>query len=641
MCGIAGFFYLHRSHPMEGRSSVLRQMVRSLQHRGPDSEGFFEESGMGMGIRRLRVIDLDTGDQPISNEEGTCWIVFNGEIYNHLSLRRDLERKGYAFRTRTDTEVILKLYEEKGLNCVHELNGMYAFAIYDDREKSLFLARDPLGIKPLFYYQDEEKLIFGSEIKALLAFPGVPRVLDLEATSHFLSLNYLPSPWTLFRGIRQLEGGHSLLLKEGRVLLQRFWNPVIETNSFLTEREILQTTRKLLKQAVQRQLVADVPVGAFLSGGLDSSALVALAKESRETPLETFSVGFKEPSYDETPYARKVARYFGTRHHEIFLKPSDLTFLIGNLVAQLDQPLADPAALALYQLSDLTRQFVTVALSGDGSDEIFVGYPTYQANQFLHRYRLLPEFLKERIIAPLIRGIPVSTEKFSFDYRAKKFLEGARLEPKKAHFWWRTIFSDEEKSKIFRTSFAKKIQGMDSFELYRRNFEEVEKLDFTSQCLYADLRVWLAGNNLHKVDSMSMAHSLEARVPYLDQELVEFMMCVPPSIKFKRNQNKYLLKQAMKGLLPDEVIHRRKAGWHIPFAAWFRYDLKGYLISRFKDGSDTFYEIFEKNEIQKILGEHFRGEKNNSFKIWGLVVLHEWFRIYQPQAESMVSSECD
>lgn len=634
MCGIAGFFYLREDLPPQDSSVSLRQMVRSLVHRGPDSEGFFEAPGMGMGIRRLRVIDLDTGDQPISNEAGTCWIVFNGEIYNYRSLRRRLQERGCLFKTQSDTEVILKLYEEKGPGGVHDLNGMYAFAIYDSRVKSLFLARDPLGIKPLFYYQDEEKFLFGSEMKALFAFPGVSRVLDLEATSHFLSLNYLPSPWTLLQGIRQLEGGHAIFLKNGEVKIKRFWNPSFEINSSLTEREVTQKTGALLRQAVQSQLVADVPVGAFLSGGLDSSSLVALIREARETPLETFSVGFQEPSYDETPHARKVARHFGTRHHEIFLKASDVPVLLERLVAQLDQPLADPAALALFQLSALTRQHVTVALSGDGSDEIFVGYPTYHANRYLQWYRFIPEFIKRGILAPLIQRIPASTRKFSFDYRAKKFLEGASFGREKAHFWWRTIFSDEEKQKITAASFSQAIRDADSFQLYERYFSEAGRLDFTSQCLYADLRVWLAGNNLHKVDSMSMAHSLEARVPYLDQELVEFMMRVSPAVKFKGNQNKYLLKQIMKGFLPDEVIGRKKAGWHVPFAHWFRYELKEYLTGRFKEGSDSFFEIFEKEEVEKVLGEHFRGEKNNSFKIWGLLILQEWFRLYQPRLKA-------
>lgn len=634
MCGIAGFFYLRPAQPPKGRSSNLRAMVGSLRHRGPDSEGFFEEDQVGLGIRRLRVIDLDTGDQPISNESGTCWIVFNGEIYNYQPLRKRLEEQGARFKTRTDTEVILKLYEKKGPACVQDLNGMYAFAIYDAQEKSLFLARDPLGIKPLFYYQDDEKFVFGSEIKALLAFPGISRVLDLEAMAHFLSLNYLPSPWTLLQGIRQLEGGHSFLLKNGRAEFSRFWNPSLQVDSSLSETEIIRKTGALLRQAVQTQLVADVPVGAFLSGGLDSSSLVALIRESCDTPLETFSVGFEESSYDETPHARKVAQYFGTRHHEVFLKPSDVISSLGELVTQLDQPLADPAAMALFQLSRLTRRHVTVALSGDGSDEIFVGYPTYHANRYLRWYRHLPVFLKEGLIGPLVRNIPASAEKFSFDYRAKKFLEGARFEPQKAHFWWRTIFSDVEKQKICTAPFRERIANVDSFEAYRRYFEEVEGLDFTSQCLYADLRVWLAGNNLHKVDSMSMAHSLEARVPYLDQELVEFLMRVPPAVKFKGNQNKYLLKRVMKGLLPREVIERKKAGWHIPLARWFRYELKEYLSECFEQAPPGFYEILEKVEIQKVLGEHFQGKKNNSFKIWGLLILHEWFRIYEPRVEA-------
>ena len=641
MCGITGWFSLQNSIPTWNKSAVLREMVRSLRHRGPDSEGFYEAEGAGMGIRRLRVIDLETGDQPIANEDKTLWIVFNGEIYNYRELRDELKKKGITFRTETDTEVLLKLYEAKGPDCVHDLNGMYAFAIYDTRGKNLFIARDPLGIKPLYYFQDEEHFLFASEIKALLAFPGLPRILDLEAASHFLSLNYLPSPWTLFRGIRQLEGGHSLSVKRGEVRTQRFWNPRFEVDLRWTEPEVLEKTRNLLRQAVKRQLVADVPVGAFLSGGLDSSSLVALIREARGGTFETFSVGFEEESYDESPYARKVAQHFGTRHHKILVKSSDLPRLLEEMGGQLDQPLADPAALALFQLSVLARQWVTVALSGDGADEIFVGYPTYHANRYLRWYRFLPRVLREQFFSPLIGKLPSSTGKLSFDYKAKKFLEGARFGRKKAHFWWRTIFSDGEKNHLFTVPFREGAEDVDSFSVYRRHFTDSRKLDFTSQCLYADLRVWLAGNNLHKVDSMSMAHSLEARVPYLDQELVEFLMSVPPSLKFKGHQTKYLLKKAVQGWVPQEVIRRKKAGWHLPLAGWFRYALNDYLTKRFRDDSSRFFEVFSKAAVQNLLAEHFKGEKNHSFKIWGLLILQEWFKRYEPcvEAEALIEAE--
>ena len=633
MCGIAGFFTFKDSAGSRNSSTVLRGMVRSLLHRGPDSEGFYETKGVGMGMRRLRVIDLATGDQPIADETKTLWIVFNGEIYNYRKLREELKKRGSRFHTETDTEVILKLYEVKGEACVHDLNGMYAFAIYDARQKSLFLARDPLGIKPLYYYQDENQFLFGSEIKALLAVPGLPRILDLEAVSHFLSLNYLPPPWTLFRGVRQLEGGHSLLITESGVTENRFWKPKFETDPRLTERDAVNKTRSLLRESVQSQLVADVPVGAFLSGGLDSSSLVALIKESREGGLETFSVGFEEKSYDESPYAQKIARHFGTRHHEILVKPHDLSGLLEQMGAELDQPLADPAALALFQLSGLARKSVTVALSGDGSDEIFVGYPTYHANRYLAWYRLFPKFFRERLFAPVIQQLPSSTDKLSFDYKAKKFIEGSRFSRRKAHFWWRTIFTDAEKNRLLETPYDNEAGKTDSYSVYRRHFADSSRFDFTSQCLYADLRVWLAGNNLHKLDAMSMAHSLEARVPYLDQKLVEFLMSVPPSVKFKGYQTKYLLKKAMQGLVPREVIERKKAGWHLPLAGWFRYPLKDFLTGRFRDGSNGFFKVFRKDAVEKLLGEHFRGEKNHSFKIWGLLSLQEWFRRYQPIVE--------
>lgn len=631
MCGIAGFFELKKSAASWDRSKALREMVETLRHRGPDSEGFYEADGAGLGMRRLRVIDLATGDQPISNDQKTLWIIFNGEIYNYRDLREGLKKRGFHFQTETDTEVILKLYEEKGRDCVQDLNGMYAFAIYDARDKSLFIARDPLGIKPLYYYQNSEFLVFASETKAILKFPDVRPVFNLEAGSHFLSFNYLPAPWTLFDGIRQLEGGHCLMVKDGSIREERFWNPLLQERKDLSESEVMKTAERLLKESVASQLVADVPVGAFLSGGLDSSSLVALIKECREGTLETFSVGFEEASYDESPYARNVAKYFGTRHHEIHIKAKEVPGLLDSLANQWDQPLADPAALALFQLSGLARQSVTVALSGDGADEIFVGYPTYHANRYLAWYQNFPSFLRKGIGEPLAKLLPSSTSKLSFEYKVKKFMEGAQFGRAKAHFWWRTIFTDDEKKRLLAGLGWAHLNGSDSYSIYHRHYEDSLELEFTNQCLYADLRVWLAGNNLHKVDSMSMAHSLEVRVPYLDQKLVEFLMTVPSRMKFKNYKTKYLLKKIMRGLLPEEVIRRKKAGWHLPFASWFRYPLKDFLTKKFQDGSKSFYEVFDKNSVQTILSEHFQGKKNHSFKIWGLLVLHEWFRKYQPE----------
>jgi asparagine synthase (glutamine-hydrolysing) len=327
-----------------------------------------------------------------------------------------------------------------------------------------------------------------------------------------------------------------------------------------------------------------------------------------------------------------VAQYFGTRHHQIIVRSSDFPALLREVVLHLDQPLGDPAAFALYCLSSLTRERVTVALSGDGADEIFVGYPTYHANRYLQWYRRIPRVLREHIVESLAHRLPTSTDKFSFDFRVKKFLEGAGLSSRKAHYSWRTIYTDEEKHSIFAPSVREHIRA-DSYAVYERHFEEAGDIDFTSQCLYADLRVWLAGNNLHKVDSMTMAHSLEARVPYLDQVLVEFMMRVPPDLKFKGHQSKYLLKKAMRGLLPEDVLRRRKAGWHIPLAGWFCHDLRSFLQDRFDNAPREFYKVFDRAEVQRILQEHIQKKRNHSFKLWGLLVLNEWFRVYNPCVE--------
>ncbi|MDP3920118.1 MAG: asparagine synthase (glutamine-hydrolyzing) [Candidatus Omnitrophota bacterium] len=621
MCGIVGYF---TPDPKQADGSFLAAMNETLVHRGPDASGLLRRPHAGLAMRRLKVIDLETGDQPISSESGSCHIVFNGEIYNFRELRDRLEKKGHHFRTRSDTEVLLHAYVEKREKCLDDLNGMFAFAVYDEKDKSLFVARDRLGIKPLFYAETDKGLVFASELKAFLACPWISCELDLQALSHFLSLNYLPPPWTPLKGIRQLLPGHWMRVQADKVEVKSYWEIPLEENRDISEREAVTEITRLLHRSIERQLIADVPVGAFLSGGMDSSTLVALIKEHRHDKIKTFSVGFEDPVYDETPYAREVAKYFGTEHYEMLCKPEDVSRSLSRIAFQADNLLADQAALPLYHVSQLAKQHVTVALSGDGGDELFVGYPTFHADHYHSLYTRLPRFLRKNVIEAGIRALPASTGKLSWDYRAKKFIQAGDMSREKAHYWWRTIFTTDEKESILTEAAWRAIPDKDAFGLYAEYFNRSTGSSFVNRALYADQKVWLPGNNLCKVDTMSMAHGLEARVPFLDHELVETVARLPAEMKFRGRILKYLLKKAMKGRLPESIIKRRKAGWHMPIAGWLRGPMAGYAQDLLLQQKTPVHGLFKQDALAALIREHRVGRHNHAFKIWGLLVLNHW-----------------
>lgn len=628
MCGIAGIF----SHNTPVVPSDLEVMNQQLVHRGPDADGFhFSPSAgggpsVGLAMRRLKVIDLETGNQPIHEGNQKYWIVFNGEIYNYRELRADLEKKGHKFYTHSDTEVILHQFLEDKENCVHKFAGMFAFAIYDTANQSLFIARDRLGVKPLFYHPSSSGLVFGSEIKAVLHHPWVSSSPDPQAVSHYLSLNYLPAPWTPFKNIFQLPAGHWMKVTADKVKTQQYWDVPLGETIDVSEGEALKEIERLMHQSMTRRLIADVPVGAFLSGGMDSSTLVYLMKEQRHDRVKTFSTGFDQAGYDETPYAREVAKKFGTDHHEIHCTPDDVIHTLPKIAWHADCLLADQAALPLYQVSKLAKRHVTVCLSGDGGDEVFVGYPTFHANRYHGIYSNIPGFVRSAFIEPFVKALPGSTEKLSFEYKAKKFIQAGNFTPEKAHYWWRTIFTDSEKNRLLRPEILKTVQP-DGYELYGK-FLEQAKGGYVDRCLYADLKVWLAANNLYKVDTMTMAHGLEARVPFLDHQLVEYMAMLPVSLKFRGNVLKYLLKKMVKGKLPESVRTRKKAGWHTPIAGWFRGPLKSHLTEKLLDPKAQIREWTNRDEVERILDEHFRGRNNHAFKLWSLLILEHWLESF-------------
>lgn len=622
MCGIAGIFSYH--NPPADRTKILRSMSRVMSHRGPDSEGFYENGRLGMGMRRLKVIDLEFGDQPVHNEDRSLWIIFNGEIYNYRELREKLVGKGHQFYTHSDTEVIVHLYQEEKEKCVEYLIGMFAFAVYDVREESLFIARDRLGIKPLFYHSSPEAFVFGSEIKNLLQVPWIPQEPDPQAISHFLSLNYLPAPWTGFRCIFQLPPGHWMKITQQGFTRQSYWDIPREETLDVSEEEACRTILRLLRQSMQRRLIADVPIGAFLSGGLDSTALLYLMKEQKQERIKTFSVGFDEPQYDESPFARAASRFFGTEHHELKCAPNDVANFLEDIVWKADNLLADQAALPLYCVSKLAKGHVTVCLSGDGGDEVFVGYPTFHADRYHHFYSKIPSVLRHEMIEKLIHLIPSPGDKVGWEYQIKKFVQAGDFSPEKAHYWWRTIYTEEEKRRLLQPSVLDKISEVDASRLYQEHFGKEGTADFVRRCLYADFKVWLSGNNLYKVDAMSMAHGLEVRVPFLDHELVEYVSRLPVSLRFHGHQLKYLLKKIMGGKLPQFVLSRRKAGFHTPIALWFRSSLLRFAVSKLLRKDAAIRHYVHLDFVRKLLDEHRRARHNHAFKIWGLLIFSQW-----------------
>ena len=554
MCGISGLMYADST--LSVNPEDVKRMCRTLVHRGPDDEGFFFEDNVGLGMRRLNIIDLHTGRQPIANETGSVWIVFNGEIYNFLELRSELEAKGHVFATHTDTETIVHAYEEYGDDCVNHLNGMFAFAIWDRDRERLLLARDRIGVKPLYYFVNQRFLAFGSELKALLAFQEIPRALDFSALDVFLTFEYIPAPLSIFRGIFKLPPGHTLVFHKGKVQIRKYW----ELN--FTKGEIQTTTAEeelmtLLKDAVRLRLRSDVPLGAFLSGGLDSSTIVAMMVELVEKPIKTFSIGFDDPSYNELKYAKLVAKTFGTDHYELVLQP-DIVNLVEELIGFLDEPLADVSVFPTYLVSKLTKEYVTVALSGDGGDELFAGYDWYVAAKLDRVYRKLPKIIKKQWVPALMRFFPPSKRKKGLINKCKRFVDGAELDPSLQHFRWNLYLTEQKKRVLYNKGFKEELEETEPFLPFSEYLDRHDLADPLWQQQFADINTFLVDDILVKVDRMSMAHSLECRNPFLDYRLVEFAFALPAQLKLKGLQTKYILKRCMAKKLPKAIWNRKK-----------------------------------------------------------------------------------
>ncbi|MFI0606935.1 MAG: asparagine synthase (glutamine-hydrolyzing) [Anaerolineae bacterium] len=627
MCGICGLLATRPGDKVDPH--VVEGMVRALRHRGPDDKGLAADaSGRAvLAAARLSIIDIAGGHQPLSNEDGSIWASQNGEIYNHASLRAELSARGHRFRSQSDTEVLAHAYEEWGLAFVERLRGMFAIALWDGPRSRLVLARDRLGIKPLVYGEHDGRLGWASEIKALLA-AGFPRRLDPMALHDYLSFNYVPAPLTMFEGIQKLPPAHLAVWEGGQLRLERYWRLPVGAGHLEpdTERDALAgQLRGRLEDAVAACLVSDVPVGAFLSGGLDSSIVVALMARLAGRKVDTFAVGFAEDSYNELPWARLVAKHCGTRHHETVLSP-DIGDIIHGLVAAFDEPFADSSAVGSWVVAREAARETKVVLSGDGGDEVFGGYVIYQADRLASFYRRLPESLTARWLPALARRLPASDAKMSWDLKARRFLEHGRLDPLAAHGSWRMIFSEEMKSRLYGPHFSP--ARHDSLDLLRAIYNDHPDPDPLNRFLAVDTLVSLPDDMLTKVDRTSMAHSLEVRVPLLDHHLVEWMSCLPAEVKLRGLTLKALLKDAAEGLLPKAVVHRRKAGFHVPIPGWLKGELAPLVDRQLGIPNLARQGIFQPAYVQQLIQEDRAGKANHSRNLWGLLMFSLWYERY-------------
>ncbi len=623
MCGICGKIDFTGT-PVD--EALIGRMTSSLVHRGPDDAGIRISGNVGLGHRRLSIIDLSPqGHQPMCNESGTVWIVYNGEIYNFLDLRRDLIAKGHTFRSQSDTETIIHLYEAYGTDCLQYLRGMFAFAIWDERDRSLFLARDRIGKKPLYYYFDGKTFIFGSEIKAILADQLVERLPDHEAIHHYLTYQYVPSPWTAFKGIRKLPPAHYLLLRNGEITIERYWNISYLPKLAIKEKDLRHEILERLKEAIQIRLISDVPLGAFLSGGIDSSAVVALMAGIMKEPVKTFSIGFREEAYNELKFARMVADKYKTDHTEFMVEP-DAVDILPKLVRHYNEPFADPSAIPTYYVSKLAREHVTVILNGDGGDENFAGYGRYALNAFSEKVRKFFPASLMKAMHPLFMLLPHGGNPNNFVWRLKRFSQTYVRSPERRNADMLLHFMAEMKSELYTEEFREEVSGTDSFDLLLAKFREAGADNLLERTLYSDVMMYLPDALLVKVDVASMANALEARSPFLDHEFMEFVARIPPRLKLKGMKTKHILKEALRGILPDEVLFREKMGFGVPLDYWFRNELKAMAYDTLLGQRAMGRGYFNRDYVREILDNHVSGKWNWQYHIFNLLMLELWHR---------------
>jgi asparagine synthase (glutamine-hydrolysing) len=624
MCGIVGAFEYGGRKAID--RATLAPMLSVIRHRGPDDEGIFVDATVGFGTRRLSIIDLAGGSQPLSNEDGTVVVAFNGEIYNYLELRQRLAAKGHTFRTSSDTEVIVHLYEDRVDECVCELHGMFAFAIWDAIRQRLFIARDRIGIKPLYYRDTGNSLIFGSEIKALLAHPDVKASLNLEGLGHYLSLKYVPAPETMFEGIQCVPPGHTLACDARGIDVRRYWRLSYPDNACIrqTEESCAERLQEILRESVRSHLISDVPFGAFLSGGVDSSIIVGLMSELLRAPVKTFSVGFEDDggeSVNELPYARIVAKRFGTEHHEVIVRAKDLVDLAEKVIWHLDQPIADNACLANLMVAKLASEHVKMVLTGEGGDELFAGYARYAGERLSPCFDCVPKQVR-RLGLKMVGRLPRLRRPKLALFALCQSSETARLAN------WFPLFNSDMKIRLLKEDVLVSLADPFAEQIISRSLAETDAAHPLHRMLSVDTSLWLPDDLLARGDKMSMAASLEARVPLLDHRLVEFAATLPPHMKVRRLARKYLLKKVARSFLPPAIVDRKKEGFPMPFPRWFRIEARDFVRDLLSPATLKRRGLFNPAFVQKLLDEHEARAADHSPLIWGLIGVELWHVVF-------------
>lgn len=617
MCGIAGYWGLNDK-------SLLERMTDVLKPRGPDDSGYFMDERVGLGMRRLSIIDLTTGKQPIHNEDETLWIVFNGEIYNFQELRMVLEKKGHDFYTQTDTEVIIHAYEEYGINCVRRLRGMFAFAIWDCRNKELILARDRLGIKPLYYCFVDGVFLFGSEIKSLLQYEAYHPSIDYQAMHDYFSYLYVPPPLTIFKDIYKLPHGHYLIFKDRNMIINRYWDVRFMEENF-TEDYYINRTRHLLEDSIKLHMISDVPIGVYLSGGIDSSTLVGLASSISDEPLKTFTLGFYEEDINEAKHATEVAEFFGTEHQE-FMVDADALKLLPEIVAQHDEPFGNSTSIVHYLISKYISRDVKVALSGTGGDEVFAGYPKYLGVYLADYYNKIPRLIRTAFEKPLYL-LPESRKQRDYIKWGRRFINSASMPPPERYCSLVSYFSEKEKSKMY-SSRINAIELKDSSVFCKDIFKSAPSTDINKKVFYTEFNTFLPYNILEYTDKTSSAASIESRVPFLDHVLVDFSSSIPFNIKLKKMTLKYVLKKSMADILPKFVIKRKKTGFNPPTGSWLDREIDSLLDEYLSKEAIIDSGIFSQEYIKELVNVHKSKKENKDLMIWSILFFQAWYRHY-------------
>lgn len=626
MCGIAGKLYFNAQQQIH--STEIELMLNQIKHRGPDDSGIECFGQAALGQRRLAIIDLSpAGHNPMSNHDQTVWITFNGEIYNYQELKPDLIKKGYKFKSQTDTEVIIHLYEEYGEDCLQYLRGMFAFAIWDTKQQKLFIARDRVGKKPLKYFMNDSFISFASELKAILADPSVPREIDDVALHHYLTLQYVQHPHTGFKGIQKLPPAHYLVAQHGKVEIKRYWKLDYTKKLNLSETEWKERILTELDTATRLRMISDVPLGAFLSGGVDSSAVVAMMAKHSTQPVKTFSIGFKEENYDETEYARMVAKQFSTDHTELIVDAKSSVDLFPKLAWHYEEPFADSSAIPTYYVSELTRKHVTVALNGDGGDENFAGYHRYTYYLHSRKYDHIPLWIRRQIIA---KGAHLAKQLLPFNFfnQASRFADSLTHDAVYRYYYLVCYFTNEEKHNIYSPKFLESMRSIDTANMLVGLAKESGTQDPLDKILYTDFNSYLPNALMTKVDIAGMANSLEGRSPLLDHVLLELSAQIPSHLKIRNGEKKYIFKKSLEGMLPNEILYRRKMGFGVPLEHWFRDELKDYMYDIILNGQGISRGYFERDKVKRLLDAHVNKNQDYSNRIWVLLMLEHWFNTW-------------